>query len=347
MNTLSFSRKTILAVAIVALAFISWQLADVFPLVFGMMVVAATLNALMKPVIHLTGFSRRIALAGVIAMLLAVLSLALWLTGGAVSKQFQELQQVLPQALDTVRKQVEASPFSSVLSDVRDGFQENGVPWGGVASVASTTVGALSTVALVVIMGIYLAADPDLYRRGLIRLFPLDYRSRLERGLEAAHDGLYRWLLGQFCSMLAVGTMTTVGLWLLGMPLATLLGLIAGVLAFVAFFGPIVSGILAVLLAFTEGPQDALYVAILFLAIQQVEGNILMPLLQRWAVKLPPILGLLSVVVFGILFGVAGVLLATPLIVVCMILTRKLYVEDVLEASKCGALAIPKTSEQR
>lgn len=147
--------------------------------------------------------------------------------------------------------------------------------------------------------------------------------------------------------MLAVGTMTTVGLWLLGMPLATLLGLIAGILAFVPFFGPIISGILAVLLAFTEGPQDALYVAILFLVIQQVEGNILMPLLQRWAVKLPPILGLLSVVVFGILFGVAGVLLATPLMVVSMVLVRKLYVEDVLESPQCGELAIPSVSEQR
>lgn len=109
-----------------------------------------------------------------IAMLMVVLSLALWLTGGAVGKQFQELQQALPEALDTVKEQIEASPFSAVLSDVREGFEENGVPWGGVASVASTTVGALSTVALVVIMGIYLAADPDLYRRGLIRLFPRD-----------------------------------------------------------------------------------------------------------------------------------------------------------------------------
>jgi predicted PurR-regulated permease PerM len=110
------------------------------------------------------------------------------------------------------------------------------------------------------------------------------------------------------------------------------LGVIAGVFAFIPFFGPIASGVLAVALAFIEGPQTALYVGVLCLVIQQIEGNILMPFVQRWAVSLPPVLGLVAVVVFGLLFGVMGVILATPLMVVVMILVQRLYVQEVLES---------------
>lgn len=112
------------------------------------------------------------------------------------------------------------------------------------------------------------------------------------------------------------------------MPLALSLGLIAGLFAFVPFFGPIASGILAVVLAFTQGPQQALYVGVLCFGIQQIESFVLMPLIQRRTVALPPALGLVSVVIFGLLFGVMGILFATPLMVVLMILVQKLYVEN-------------------
>ena len=143
-----------------------------------------------------------------------------------------------------------------------------------------------------------------------------------------ASQGLNRWLFGQMLSMAAIGTFTALGLHLLDIPLALSVGLIAGLLAFVPFFGPIASGILAVVLAFTQGPQQALYVGILCFGIQQIERFVLMPLIQRWTVSLPPALGLLSVVIFGLLFGVMGVVFATPLMVVLMILIKKLYVEN-------------------
>lgn len=133
--------------------------------------------------------------------------------------------------------------------------------------------------------------------------------------------------------MAFVGVATGVGLALLGVPLALTLGLVSGVLDFVPFFGPIAAGVLAVLFAFTEGPQTALYVAILMLAIQQVEGNLLMPLVQRWAVQLPPVLGLIAVVIFASWLGVPGIVFATPLMVVVMVLVKRLYVEEFLEKS--------------
>jgi len=104
------------------------------------------------------------------------------------------------------------------------------------------------------------------------------------------------------------------------------------VLEFIPFVGPIVASVPGILMGFTQGPQEALYVALLYLAINQVEGNVIMPMVQKWAVALPPALGILSVVGFGTLFGIAGVLFAVPLMVVAMTLLQELYVKRVLES---------------
>jgi predicted PurR-regulated permease PerM len=117
------------------------------------------------------------------------------------------------------------------------------------------------------------------------------------------------------------------GLWLVGVPSPIALGVIAGLLDFVPFFGPIVAAIPGVLLGFQDSPQTALYAALVYLAVQQLEGNVLQPLAQRWAVHIPPASSLLAVVAFGLLFGIVGILFAVPLAVVTMVLVRKLYVE--------------------
>jgi predicted PurR-regulated permease PerM len=150
--------------------------------------------------------------------------------------------------------------------------------------------------------------------------------------MDAAGRALSRWLLGQLIAMGAVGVAVATGLALLKMPLALALGLISGVLEFIPFLGPIISGTLAVIAAFAQGPEQALWVGLLFLAIQQIEGNVLIPLIQRWAVHLPPALAVASVLIFGTLFGWAGIILGTPLMVVCMVLVKQLYVNEVLES---------------
>lgn len=131
--------------------------------------------------------------------------------------------------------------------------------------------------------------------------------------------------------MLFVGATTAIGLWLLDVPLAFSVALLSGLLAFIPFFGAIAGGLLAVLLGIMQGPEAALCVLILAVVIQQVEGNVLMPFVQRWAVNLPPVLGIAASVMFGVLYGLLGVFLATPAMVVLMVVVQRLYVEGVLE----------------
>src|SRR5262249_18061117 len=156
------------------------------------------------------------------------------------------------------------------------------------ADVATLFTGTLANVVLLVLMGLYLALDPGLYLRGFVRLWPPRLRPLIADALGAAARGLRGWMLGQAVAMVLVGVTVAVGLLAMGMPLALALGLIAGLFEFVPYFGAIAAALLAVLVAFAQGPSAALYVALFFLVVQQLEGNLLMPLVQRWAVHLPP-----------------------------------------------------------
>lgn len=323
-------QSLLLGASLLALA---WYLRFAAMLVFGAVLVAATLDALAAPLEGATRWHRSTALGVVVVAIIMLVSGAVWWFGAPVVNQLASLGADLPHAWTALRSWLENNSAGTWLLTTFRGFSTARLPLAGLADVAGLTVRAISAVILVVLMGIYLVFDIELYERGLVRLFPLRLRERVETTLDEAGNSLSRWLVGQAVAMLAVGTCVTVGLLLLGVPLALALGLVAAVLEFVPFFGPIASGSLAVLVAFAQGPQLALYVAVLFIVIQQLESNVLVPIVQRWAVRLPPVLSVAGVLVFGSLFGIAGLVFGTPLMVVAMILVRRLWVAPLEEES--------------
>lgn len=329
----SYTTRVLIAVSIVALVFLAWRLLDVFMLLFGGIVLAAVLRSLAEFVQRHLKLAPQLALAGVVVLLLVVLVLGTWLIGDRAAEQLQGLRQALPRAIDATAGWLSTNAVGQTLIELWENAKSDGTALSRMAtSFAGMTLNALSGALLIPVIGIYLAADPALYRRGLLRLVPLEERERVADALAATGHGLSRWLLGQAISMLVIGSLTALGLALLGMPLAIALGVITGLLGFVPFFGAITAGVLSVLLAFTQGPAQALYVALMFVGIQQFEELVLLPFIQRWAVRLPPVLGVVAAVIFGILFGPIGVLFATPLMVVVMILVQRLYVQAVAEA---------------
>lgn len=314
------------------LVLLALRLSDVLLILFGAVIVAVALRALAWPLESGMRMPPRLAVGVAAALAVAAIVLGSWLVGDRLLEQFDDLARKLPAALSKLVNWARERAVGEALWKVWRGTNADDVPWASLAVAATSTLSALGAVGLVLVVGLYLAGDPALYREGLVRLVPPVFRRRMDDALIASGHALSRWLLGQGISMLFVGTATAIGLSLLGLPLALTLGLLAGALAFIPLFGPIASGVLAVLLAFMQGPEQALYVAGLCVLIQQIEGNLLMPLVQRWAVELPPVLGITAAVIFGLLFGLPGVILASPLMVVAMVLVRKLYVEGVLEA---------------
>jgi predicted PurR-regulated permease PerM len=196
--------------------------------------------------------------------------------------------------------------------------------------LASTTLGTVVNAVIVIIIGLYLASQPDLYSRGIKHLLPFRHRERAGEVLREIDESLRRWLIGRFAVMTLNGALTALGLWLLGVPLAVTLGLLMGLLNFVPNFGPWIAAVPALLIAFLQSPRQALYVGLLYLVIQALDAYVLTPLVDRKSVELPPVLTITAQVLLGLVFGFIGLLLASPLAAAAMILVKMLYVEDVI-----------------
>jgi len=327
----SFTNRVLIVAAVAVLALIAWRLASVFILLFAGIVLAMVFRALADALARHTPLPPRGALAVVVLGLLLVLGVSGWLLGDRVAEQFGQITARLPEAWERLRAWLEQHQFGRILLDQFGTlFTGAGTTPGRLTSLATGTFGALADAAIIVVLGLYFAADPGLYRRGLVKLVPPRGRPQAEGALQAVGAALRRWLRGQGIAMLSIGVMIGVGLWALGIPMALSLGIFAGLMEFVPYIGAIASAAPALLLAFAMSPTDALYVLILYVVVQQFEGNLIVPLIQKWTVEIAPVLTLLAVVVFGVLFGILGVLVAAPLMIVAMVLVQKLYVEGTL-----------------
>lgn len=191
----------------------------------------------------------------------------------------------------------------------------------------SLTSGAEGLV-IILAVGFFAALSPVEYSAGLLRLLPERYR---QQAGQVSSDVVYTlrwWLAGQLVPMVVLGVATMIGLWLLRVPLAFTLGLMTGALIFIPYIGALASEIPAVLVGLTQGPRTALYVLLLYLAVHVVEGYLLTPFVQKRAVRLPPLLTLLSQLLLWSMAGLAGVLVATPLAAVGLVLVKTLYLRE-------------------
>lgn len=256
---------------------------------------------------------------------------ALWIVP-QVGEQFTALSDLVARQYQQFQASVARSEIGQRLLG---GSGELGNPMGYLgraAGLLASAFGAIGAAVFVAFVALYIAMSPDVYRRGFLRLVPPRHRAQLGLVLEEQARALRRWMLGRLVSMTAVGVATSVGLWILGIPLPVALGLIAGLLGFIPNIGPIISAVPALLLATTMGLPHVAYVAALYLAINVADGYLLTPSIEKRAVNLPPALVLVMQLVFGTLWGFLGLALATPLLASAVVAIRKLYVQDVLEA---------------
>lgn|GEM_PF-4799901 len=260
----------ITAVAIVAVAALVVYLRAVVVLAFGSVLVAVALRIGSNAVRRATGLSDSGALAAEVLGALALLVFGIVLLGDPIADQFAALRSALPAALEATSRWLNSHAVGLWLLRWWDSANA-GVEWTRVLGIAGSTVGALGSALLMIVTGLYLAVNPELYRRGLLLLVLPRQRSRVDRALAAAGDGLSRWLFGQAVAMVLVGAMTAAGLAAIGMPLALPLGIIAGILEFVPFFGALAAGALTVLLAFTQGATQAAYAALVCFFVQHFE----------------------------------------------------------------------------
>ena len=323
----------LLITLLVAAGFILWFAASVVLLIFLGVLLAILLHFLTCLLRDHTPLSHGWSLGIVLLLVLLLVAMFLGLAGAHIAAESDNLTSQLQKSWGQLNErfgqyqwaqQLTSQPKKGYLSQIPQGT------FGRITKAFGATFGVMSSALLVVFVAIFSAADPGLYRRGLVHLVPIRHRERAQEVLDDAAVSLRWWIIGQLFSMTVVGTATAIGLWLLGIPFFITLGIFAGLLTFIPNFGPILSAVPAILLGLTSGPLTALYVVLLYMGIQAVESNLLTPLVQQRNVHLPPVLNVGTQVILGVLVGIPGLILAAPLAVLGMVLVKRLYVEDTL-----------------
>lgn len=311
-----------------------WFAADVLLLIFSCILFAVFLYELSTMVQARLHVSRRLALGLVVFVLLGLLGLGAWLMAPQLYEQARRLAALVPDSIEELRAalgrlKVVGGIFVQLPSTAQ--LREQIAALAPNAGLFFTGVlGAAGNVLIIVFVGIYFALQPTLYVEGMVTLVPQRKRPRAREVLGEIGDTLAKWLVGKACSMLVVGIAVSAGLAVLGVPLALILGIIAGLLDFIPYLGPLMAGVPAVLIAFTVSPVLALYTVLLLAVVQMAEGYLLTPLIDAKTVSLPPALTIVMQLLFGALFGLPGVAVATPLTAVLAVLVSTLYVQDVL-----------------
>jgi predicted PurR-regulated permease PerM len=324
-----FLRCALIAVAVLALTAAAWLLSEVILLVFGSVLLAVTLRSLAAPLSRHLALGERWALALAGLLLLGLLATAVLLFGAEVAQQMRGLSERLSAAAQGLVDHLELGSLGDML--------KGNNPAASLASIvtrlfawSSTLLGVLAGLLLVVFGGIYLAIDPGLYRAGLIKLVPPAAQPSIETTLDDIGEALRRWLAAQLLAMVLVGTLTGLGLWLVGVPSAFALGLITGVAEFVPIVGPVAAAVPIILVASAQDWQSVLWAIGIVVLVQQLESNLITPLVVGRSVSIAPAVALFAVVSMGVLFGPLGLLFGFPLALVLDVAVRRLYVLDTL-----------------
>ncbi|KQM26699.1 MULTISPECIES: AI-2E family transporter [unclassified Sphingomonas] len=322
---------TVMVLAIAGTAFLLVSMMRLVLLVFAATTIAVLFSAVANRIQRWTRLPRGLALALSVILLLGIVIGIFFGFGAQLVNQFDLIRQQIPSALQAIQQQLDGwglgEPARELLSQ---GSSDLSTIMSRAGSYVLSIGSGLSDAVLVLVGAIFLAADPELYRRGLVKLVPPSAEPVARQAVDDAAGGLRGWMKGEAIAIVVVAVLTATGLWLLGVPAAIGLGLIAGLMDVVPYVGPIIAGLPAVMLAFTQSPSTALWTIVLFLIVQQIQGNILMPIVQKHAVDVPPAVLLFSVIGMGLLFGFIGVLLAAPLTIVVFVLVQRIYVQHLL-----------------
>lgn len=339
-NEKSFAQKVLIAVGIVLLTLfvlvLLYASLDVLLLIFSAVLIAIFLRGLAIPIAERFKINEVWAVMGVSIVLVLVLAGGIAALAPSVAEQVQLLRIKLPESARQVGVYISQFGWGQALINQMPSTSAIIEKIGtttfvtGVGGVFSSTVGAIGNFFVVILLAVYLAVEPRLYTNGLVRLFKKSRRQRAREVIDAVGDTLSWWLIGKIGSMIFIGILTWIGLSIIGVPLALTLGLIAGLLSFIPNFGPIISALPALLLAFIDSPISALYVLGLYVGVQLIESNLVTPIIERETVELPPALTIVFQLVFGITLGSLGLVLATPLLAMMMVGVQKIYIEDIL-----------------
>lgn len=326
-TTGEFTKRAAIFICLALTPFLVWYLFDVVLIAVGAFMVATLLSLGAAPF-------QKIKLPYGIALMLSGL-LIVSVIGGAGylfgSSVVADLGVILAR-IEEARQGAVAAMYGSdlgqmLMSHLASANVPVGQLVGGVFRISATF---LLAILVTIFTGVYIAAQPMLYRAGIFKLCPGGWRNKMNDVVDHLEDGLRLWLLGQLVQMIVIGVLSGAAVMLIGLPSPLALGAIAGVLEFIPYLGPILSALPAILVAVTVNLSAVIWTIVAYLLIHQAEGQLVMPLIQRQLTYIPPAVMLLSIATITVLFGWLASIFAAPMTVIAFVLVNKLYVRDTL-----------------
>jgi predicted PurR-regulated permease PerM len=320
-------RTVVFAFAALAL-FLVWYLFNVVFIAVGAIVFATLLRLGAYPFRRYLRLPRSVALIFSIILMLACLGGVAYLFGARIAGDLQDVLDRAQSAEADITASLRTSQFGKMLlKHIGDAnFSLSSI----IAHTFSITTTFVEAVIVVLITSVYLAAQPETYRAGIILLFPPRLHKRAAETLDSIGTALRLWLIGQLISMLLIGILSTIAVSIIGLPSPLALGLIAGFAEFIPYIGPVFAAIPALLVAATIDLSAVIWTLIAYLLIHQIEGQLFVPLIQHRMVHIPPAVILLGIVTTTVLFGFVSIIFAAPIVIIVFVAVKKLYIRDTL-----------------
>lgn len=329
--------------AIITSVYILWQIRAIVFLFLAAVVLATTLNRLVRRY-RQANLKRGYAILLSLTIVLSLSGLLIALILMRLVDQFNQFLNLIPIAINELQWWV-----YELQSRIPDGMMTNlpslidltqqlqiAANWmiRNIYLLFSNSLTLLLNILFVFVLAIMLLANPQRYRRGLVNVFPAFYRQRADEILSKCEVRLVHYVAGIAVSMIFVGITSTIGLLGLQVPLPIVNGLLAGLSGFIPYVGAIVSAIPPILLALLDAPWKALAVLLLYFTIQQVEGNFVTPLIMERQVNLLPATTLALLTALGTFLGFLGLLLGLPIIIIAQTWLEEAVINDILEPWK-------------
>lgn len=327
--------------AIIIALYILWRIKQVLLLAFAAVVFATAINQLVKLLQEKFKFKRKTAIAIAVSGVLSFIIIFIALIIPPFIDQFQQLITLVPIGLEKLSSWNEwlrnLLP-GSFLEEVRglESLSENIQSYldrfiDNFFGLFSITLAVVLNSLLVIVVTIMLLSNPTPYKQMFLLMFPAFYRQRVQTILKKCEKNLGGWAVGILFNMAVIAVLSGIGLLALGVRVPLANCLLAGILTFIPNLGPVLSVVPPAAMALIDAPWKAVAVVILYILIQQVESNILTPVVMQKQVSLLPAVTLLSQVAFAVFFGILGLFLALPITVVAQVWLKEVLVKDILD----------------
>jgi predicted PurR-regulated permease PerM len=316
----------VLAVAIAILAFLFlWFEFHLLLLIFAGLLIAVILQAITRWVAAHTPLRGMLAYAATLLLLGGLVIGLVWFLAPRVQNQLTELVHSLPDSIHRVEDLFNRSSAGHAIVERAHRTIDTGDLSTKLPELAGTLSGAVTDLIIIVVMGFFTAMNPKGYEEAFLLLLPAPRRARAREIAGSLQHQLTGWLIGQMVPMAVLGLASGLALWLLHVPLPWTLGLLTGLAVFLPYAGTVMAGIPAVLMGLERSPQTALWVLLIYSLLHIAEGYVLTPLVQRRAVRLPPVLTIVAQYFLWSAGGILGLALAAPLAGAGMVLVKQLY----------------------